>query len=129
MKASILPFLLIGLSIAMSVAGQITMKLGINQSSPGGFADSSPIEVLLTAVRSPLVLLGLVFYGLGAAAWIVVLSRLDLSYAYPFIALNFVLIALVSRLVLAESIPAVRWAGIGMICIGIVLIARGQPGG
>ena len=62
--------------------------------------------------------------GVGALAWIVVLSRWDLSYAYPFLALNFVLIALVSRLVLGESIPLIRWAGIAFICAGIVLISR-----
>jgi multidrug transporter EmrE-like cation transporter len=52
------------------------------------------------------------------------LTRLDLSLAYPFLALNFVLIAIVSRLFLGETIPGLRWAGIAVICSGILLIAR-----
>jgi drug/metabolite transporter (DMT)-like permease len=57
-------------------------------------------------------------------AWIAVLARLELSLAYPFLALNFVLVALSSRLILGESVPALRWAGILVICLGILLVAR-----
>ena len=67
----------------------------------------------------------LFWFGLTPLAWIAVLRRMDLSYAYPFLALNFVLIAWVSRVVLGEEIPWIRWAGIGAICIGILLIANG----
>jgi drug/metabolite transporter (DMT)-like permease len=79
-------------------------------------------------LQSPLVLVGLVLYGIGSLAWIAVLARMDLSYAYPFLALNFILITLVSRLALGETIPTTRWIGIVVICLGIVLIARaGKP--
>ena len=60
----------------------------------------------------------------GALAWILVLRRMDLSYAYPFLALNFVLIALVSRFFLGETVPPMRWVGILIICGGILLVAR-----
>jgi multidrug transporter EmrE-like cation transporter len=114
---------LIAVSIAAGVAGQTSIKLGLTGS--GG---SAPIAGLLSVITliltSPLVLLGLTLYGVGALTWIAVLSRLNLSYAYPFLALNFVLIALVSWLVLGEVIPAMRWLGIGCICAGILIIAR-----
>jgi drug/metabolite transporter (DMT)-like permease len=70
------------------------------------------------------VLGGLLLYALGALAWIAVLRRMDLSYAYPFLALNFVLIALVSQFVLGETVPWIRWAGIAAIVAGILLIAN-----
>jgi multidrug transporter EmrE-like cation transporter len=63
-------------------------------------------------------------YGLSAFLWLVVLSRLDLSYAYPFLALNLVLITLVSWIVLGEMIPTLRWLGLGLICLGVVVVAR-----
>jgi drug/metabolite transporter (DMT)-like permease len=72
---------------------------------------------------------GLLLYGVGALSWIMVLSRMNLSYAYPFLALNFVLVALVSRLVLGESIPLMRWVGIALICAGIVAIANSAQQG
>ncbi len=125
MKEQILPtFWLIGLSVVMGVAGQLAIKLGLNNYESTGFVASGPVGLLAMIFRTPLVLLGLLMYGVGAMAWIVVLSRVDLSYAYPFLSLNFVLIAIVSRVVLSETIPAVRWLGIFMICLGTILIGR-----
>lgn len=114
---------LILLSVTSGVAGQTVLKLGVSQ--PGASdATANLISLITMIVRSPLVLLGLLLYGIGALAWIAVLARLDLSLAYPFLALNFVLVALVSRVVLGETIPPMRWIGILVICSGIVLAAR-----
>ena len=112
---------LIALSIAMGVSGQTMIKLGTLSATN---LPAEPVARLLLVLRSPWVLLGLMMYGIGALSWVVVLSRLDLSIAYPFLALNFVLVALISWLLLGESIPGLRWVGIGCICVGILLIAR-----
>ena len=113
---------LILISVAAGVAGQTSMKLGLT-GSRGGSADQDLMGLLTTIVTSPLVLFGLALYGIGALSWIAVLRRMDLSYAYPFLALNFVLIALVSQFFLGETIPAMRWVGIGAIVVGILVIA------
>ena len=113
---------LILISVASGVTGQTFLKIGSERSGDGtgeGF-----VGLLQSIVTSPLTLLGIFFYGCGALAWIAVLKRMDLSYAYPFLALNFVLIALVSYFVLGEAVPAMRWIGIGVICIGILVVAR-----
>lgn len=124
MNEPFLPTLgLIGLSVCTGVAGQTVIKLGVESAGSGGTV-ADPLAVVALVVRSPLVLLGLMLYGVGALAWIMVLSRLDLSYAYPFLAFNFVLVAIVSQVVLSETIPTVRWIGIGCICLGILLVAR-----
>jgi multidrug transporter EmrE-like cation transporter len=114
---------LILLSIASGLAGQTSLKIGLTQA--GGNASSDTLfSLIVLIVRSPLVIAGLCFYALGAIAWIAVLRRMDLSYAYPFLALNFVLIALVGQVVLGETVPWIRWVGIGAICVGIVIIAN-----
>jgi drug/metabolite transporter (DMT)-like permease len=114
---------LILLSVASGVAGQTVIKLGVER--PEAVANSAgPAGLLRTIVTSPLVLLGLFLYACGALAWIAVLRRMDLSYAYPFLALNFVLITLVSRFFLGEDVPLLRWAGIAVICVGILVVAR-----
>ncbi len=114
---------LIALSLSASLAGQTVIKLGVSQPKAAQAATGVP-SLIAMIIQSPLVLLGLACYGIGALAWIAVLSRLDLSYAYPFLALNFVLITLVASLFLGESIPTLRWLGITVICVGILLIAR-----
>jgi multidrug transporter EmrE-like cation transporter len=114
---------LILISVTAGVAGQTAIKLGVSQ--PGASDAAGNIGTLVGMIfASPLVLLGLLLYGMGAVAWIAVLARLDLSLAYPFLALNFVLVALVSRFALGETLPPLRWAGIVVICLGILLVAR-----
>ena len=114
---------LILLSVASGVAGQTVIKLGVER--PEAAANGAGPEGLIrTIVTSPLVLLGLFLYACGALAWIAVLRRMDLGYAYPFLALNFVLIALVSRFILGEDVPLLRWVGIAVICVGILVVAR-----
>ena len=95
---------LILISVSSGVAGQVFLKLGAEQTE-----NSAPgiVGLITSIVTTPFMLLGLFLYGCGALAWIAVLKRMDLSYAYPFLALNFVLIAIVSRFVLGEEVP--RW--------------------
>jgi multidrug transporter EmrE-like cation transporter len=118
---------LIGLSVLTSVAGQTVIKVGVGQpktttAMPGLYG------LVATIFTSPLILFGLVLYGIGALAWIAVLARLNLSFAYPLLALNFVLIAIISRFFLGEAIPTMRWLGIAVICAGILVVARSNLG-
>lgn len=113
---------LIGLSIITGVVGQTAIKMGV--SRPGTAENADGLAGLIKMIAgSPLVLLGLFLYGLGALSWIAALTRLDLSVAYPFLALNFVLVALSSWLILGERVPLLRWLGILVICGGILLVA------
>jgi len=115
--------LLILLSTIFGVAGQTALKMGVDKP---GMAESATgiLSVISLIFKSPLVLLGLAFYALGALAWIAVLSRLDLSVAYPFLALNFVLVTLSGRFLLGETVPPLRWLGILVIIAGILLVAK-----
>ncbi len=117
------PWILIAISVLTGVAGQTAIKLGVGQPKTASAA-AGLLGLLGVIFSSPLVLLGLVLYGVGALAWIAVLARLNLSYAYPFLALNFVLITIISRVVLGENVPTLRWLGIAVICAGIFVVAR-----
>ena len=115
-------WMLIVISICAGVSGQVSIKWGVTHVPPFRL----PFSTILPAMfQSPMTVLGLALYGIGAISWISVLKRMDLSYAYPFFALNFVLIAIVSSFFFGESIPPIRWTGLGLICCGIVLVARG----
>jgi len=113
---------LIFLSVISSVAAQTAIKLGV--SHPGAInATSNLLSLFAVIFHSPLLLLGCALYAAGALAWIAVLSRFSLSQVYPFLALNIVLIALVSAFALGETIPIMRWRGILVVCVGIILVA------
>ena len=113
------------ISVAFGVTGQIALKTGMTQVGHIGGAQLNAIgPTVVRVATTPLVILGLASYGVGAIAWLIVLSRLDLSVAYPFLALNFVLITLASRFILGETVPSLRWLGVLVICAGVLIVAR-----
>lgn len=117
--------MLVLIAVVISVLGQLSLKVGMNQV---GVIDAAslarPVETLMLVFSTSLVWLGLSCYGVSAMLWLVVLSRLDLSYAYLMLASMYVLIPLVSRLFLGEDIPPMRWLGMAVVVLGVMIVAR-----
>lgn len=112
--------LLLG-AVCLGVMGQFLMKSGMNQV---GAIDRFGLGVLVRMFSNPWVLLGFASYGVSSIAYLMALSRLDLSVAYPMIGVGYVLVVLVSWLVLHESVSALRWLGVLLIFAGVWLIGR-----
>jgi drug/metabolite transporter (DMT)-like permease len=68
--------------------------------------------------------LALSAYGLSVMAWLVGLSRLPVSQAYPVLSVGYVIAALLAWIVLGETISLARWGGIGLIVAGVLLVSR-----
>ena len=112
-------------AVIIAVAGQLSLKVGMDQVGKiGGESLSHPTQTLVRVFSTPLVLMGLSLYVVAALAWLIVLSRLDLSYAYPMLALMYVLIPLASRFLLREQIPGLRWLGILVVSLGLIIVSR-----
>jgi drug/metabolite transporter (DMT)-like permease len=112
-------------SVLVGVFGQLFFKAGVNRLGPiGADALANLPHLIGSVVMNPLIMLGLACYGLGAAMWIIVLSRVDLSLAYPMLGLGYVFVLLISWLVFGEAVSALRWVGTLMIVAGVVLVAR-----
>ena len=118
--------LLILLSIAIAVGGQILLKIGMNRLGSIALNSMDALgHLFLGVVKSPIVMTGLFLYLLSAAIWLVVLSAVDLSFAYPFIGITYILVLLVSKLILKEDVNPLRWIGAAIITVGVVVISRG----
>jgi len=118
--------LLILLSISIAVAGQLMLKIGIDRIGVNGFGSMKALVSLFSGIiRSPMVLAGLFLYFISAAIWLVILSTVDLSFAYPFIGLSYVLVLVLSRFILKEEVNPIRWIGAFIITAGVVIISRG----
>jgi drug/metabolite transporter (DMT)-like permease len=112
-------------AVIIAASGQLSLKAGMNQVGAIDAASlARPLETFGRVFSTPLVWFGLACYGVGAILWLIVLSRLDLSYAYLLLAAMYVLIPLVSWLVLGERIPPLRWLGMGVVVLGVVIVAR-----
>ena len=118
--------LLILLSISIAVAGQILLKIGINRIGINDFGSPGSFGGFFSGIiKSPLVLTGLFLYVISAAIWMVVLSTVDLSFAYPFIGFTYVLVLILSKFILKEDVNPIRWIGAFIITAGVVVISRG----
>jgi drug/metabolite transporter (DMT)-like permease len=117
--------LLILIAVLVGVAGQLSLKMGMNHvGTIDATSVAQPVETLSNVFRSPMVWVGLALYGLGAVAWLIVLSRLDLSFAYPFLALSYAITPILAWRLLDEPISALRWLGIAVIISGVLIVSR-----
>lgn len=118
MTATLATLLLLLGSVACDVTGQVCFKLGVGHET--GASDSP--SLLYKVLHSPWIALGVAVYALEFVLWFAALSRTQLSIAFPFTALGYVGVVLASRYILNERISLRRWAGIGTIIVGVVLV-------
>lgn len=114
--------ILIFTSVLIAIFGQIFMKKGMLQV--GVIHLSNLAGKFWTMIFNPLVILGLIFYALSAVLWLIILSRKDLSYAYPLISMGYVVVLFLSAVVFKEQVSSLRWLGALIIIAGIILISR-----
>jgi drug/metabolite transporter (DMT)-like permease len=120
-------FLLVLSSLMMSVIGQYVLKVGATQIGRVSVEHKDRIaSAMWSAATNPWILGGLASYGIGAAIWIMVLTRVPLSWAYPILALNQVLILFVAARFLGEEVSAARWLGVLLIVAGVFFTSRTQ---
>lgn len=110
-------------SVLLNCAAQLLMRKGmiVNGAVEGMGNLFSSIPSMITN----LYLWGAMFcYGVSIVIWMVVLSKVEVSYAYPFLSIGYVLSAIAGYAFFSETISPVRVAGIIVICIGVILISR-----
>ncbi len=107
-------------SIACSALAQIMLKLGMSRQS----IDSITAESLIRLFLNPFIIAGMGLYITAMLIWLYVLKQVEVSYAYPFTALGFVLVMAISYFFMAEQVTPLRLAGIGLIIAGIFLISK-----
>jgi len=106
----------------MVVAGQFCMKFGINKV--GSFSSMPITQFLVKAFTTPIILLGIALYAVSAVVWIIILSKVDLSFAYPMLSIGYVLVLIISWAFLGESINLIKILGVVFICLGIIFIFK-----
>ena len=108
--------------VALNVCGHVFLKVGMNQV--GGFDQKPVMQFALSAISNPFVLLGLAGYVTSVAGYIAVLSKTELSIAYPILmSTGYALVVLVSFLWLKEPFNLLKWVGIMLIFVGVVMVS------
>ncbi|HEV3039872.1 MAG TPA: DMT family transporter [Candidatus Angelobacter sp.] len=103
--------------------GDILLKVGMNQLKPIRFSHLVPD--LFAALGNPWVVIGILCLIAFFASYLTALSWADLSYVLPATALGYVLITLLSKFLLHETVSVYRWAGVLLISCGVGWVTRG----
>ena len=115
--------ILVGICIIAGVAGQLTMKSGMNQvgaiESLGQLFNPS---TLFRIFSNPRVIIGIVCYVVSLVLWLAALSTLNVSYMYPLLSLGYIITAAFAYFFLNESISVFQWVGITLVVGGVFLI-------
>ena len=115
---------LILFTVGTNFLSQILLKKGMTSLPKFELTASEILSSVFTIVFNPWVFFGLVMMVISMGSHLVVLSRVEISFAYPFLGLSFVLITLYGYLVLGEGVNLWRVAGVLFICTGVALVAR-----
>ena len=115
---------LILFTIFTNFFSQIMLKKGMTDIPKFDLTPASVAGAAFSIIFNPWVFFGLVMMVVSMGSHLLVLSRVELSFAYPFIGLSFVLITAWGYFMLGESVNTVRVAGVGCICLGVVLVAQ-----
>jgi len=105
----------------LGALGQLTLKIGMGNV---GQVDTLSVEKLVQMFTNPIIIAGLTVYVVGTVFWLMALSKKELSYVYPFLAITIILVMILSKFVLHETIGMYRIAGIAVIICGILLVSR-----
>jgi multidrug transporter EmrE-like cation transporter len=119
-------FIILGINIISTVAGQILLKLGMRNS--GGFTLDNVTQDPLSLVRillNPYVFTGMTFYVVNVFLWLDVLSKANLSYVYPFLSLAYAAVVITSALILGEQLTWQRFIGVVIITAGVYIVSQG----
>lgn len=118
--------LLILCSVLLSSIAQIVLKTGMSNPSVLSTVQAGPSLDMLTAICTNLFVIGgLTLYFASAAVWLLVLARVDVSFAYPFVGLGFVVTMLLAFFINGEVLSTAKVVGTLCIALGVAIMAQG----
>lgn len=109
-------------SVLLAASGQLIFKAAVNETGKLEFT----IDHLIDLATSPLLILGMAVFGASAFLWLVALMKAELSFAYPFLSISYMLVMIGGALFFNEALTAPRIIGVAVIICGLLVIARSE---
>ncbi len=121
---STISFSLILTGVLLNAAAQLLLKAGTNVVGQFEFSMENALPVGMRLATEPHILGGMLCYVVSLVVWIMGLSRVEVSVAYPMLSIGYVINAVAAWYLFGESVSALRFAGIGFIIVGVFLVAK-----
>lgn len=110
--------------VLLNAVAQLLLKAGTNSVGPFAFAWDNALPVAARLATQPAILGGMTCYAVSLVVWIMALSRVPVSVAYPMLSIGYLINALAAWAWFGEPLGAQKLLGIGFIVLGVWLIAR-----
>ena len=117
------PKMMIWISVALSAVAQIFLKRGLTNLQARGLGNQGVLSLAVGIISQPLIWLWGISFVAAMGLWLGGLQKLDLSYAYPLVSVGYVLVTLLSAVFVHERVDSRRWLAVGVISLGVILIA------
>jgi multidrug transporter EmrE-like cation transporter len=121
---SLLNFSLIFIGVMLNAAAQILMKAGTNAVGHFEFSMANVIPVGWKLATEWHIVTALFCYGISVVVWILALSRVPVSIAFPMLSMAYVVNAVAAKYLLGEDFNVTKLVGMGVIIIGVIIISR-----
>ena len=112
-------------TVVLTSYAQLIVKWRVSRAGPLPVDLAKKALFLTGLLFDPWILTGLLSALLAGLSWMAAMTRLELSFAYPFISLSFVLVFIFSAVLFHETITTPKVLGMLLIIAGIVVIGRG----
>jgi multidrug transporter EmrE-like cation transporter len=119
-----LSFALVLTGVLLNAAAQLLLKAGTNSVGHFSFSVDNVIPVGWRLATEPHILGGMACYVTSLVVWIMALSRVQVSIAYPMLSIGYVVNAIAAWYLFGEAVTPMRLAGIGVIIFGVFIVAR-----
>lgn len=117
-------FIFIITGVLLNSAAQLALKASVHDMGAIVLTMDSLVPVAWRLARQPWLWAGLSCYGISVVVWIMALSRVDVTIAYPMLSIGYVVSAVAAWLLFGEALTASRLLGITIIILGVVVLAR-----
>lgn len=118
-------YLYIALTILFTVYGQLVLKWQVSQAGALPATTGAKIVFLLGLLLNPWIVSGFLAAFLASLCWMAAMTKFNLSHAYPFMGLSFVLVLLGSGIFFGEAVTPLKIAGTALIVFGIIVASQG----
>ncbi len=117
-------FSLIFTGVMLNAAAQILMKLGTNSIGHFEFSMENILPIGMRFATEWHIITALFCYGISVVVWMLALSRVPVSIAFPMLSMAYVVTAVAAWQLLGESINQTKMVGIGVIIFGVIILSR-----
>jgi len=120
--AKYIPLILAG--VFLNALAQLFLKKGMTGIGHFDFALTNVIPIGFQVATNLAIWGGLICYVVGVAVWMLVLSRVEVSYAYPFLSVGYIVTTVIGYAYFNEDITPYRLLGVALICFGVIFVAK-----